>query len=55
MLWQEATHPAMALNTKRSRRSKAKSISDDDYSDGEYTMTEEEAFQTNGMRISKGV
>ena len=55
MLWQETTHPVMALNTKRSRRSKAKPISDDDYSDGEYTMTEEEAFQTNGMRISKGV
>jgi hypothetical protein len=46
----------MALNTKRSRRSKAKPISDDDdYSNDEYTMTEEEAFQTNGMRISKGV
>ena len=56
MLWQETTHPVMALNTKRSRRSKAKPISDDDdYSNDEYTMTEEEAFQTNGMRISKGV
>ena len=56
VLWEECTHPMMALNTKRSRRSKTKPISDDDdYSDGEYTMTEEEAFQTNGMRISKGV
>ena len=55
VLWEECTHPMLALQVDRSRRSKAKPISDDDYSDGEYTMTEEEAFQTNGMRISKGV